>query len=94
MTSVRHIWRAGRIAVLALVGWLTVYGAALAQPPAKPGPSANGSLNSTTYVFAYFLVIFGIALGMLFVCRSSNRRERARPEQFVGSKMVEGEEEE
>ena len=46
-----------------------------------------------TYVMAYFLVIFGVALGMLFVCRSSNRRERARPEQFE-AKTVKGEEEE
>ena len=93
MTSVRQLWRAGRIAVLALVGWLAIYGAAAAQQqPAKP--NVVPTLNSTTYVFAYFLVIFGIALGMLFVCRSSNRRERAKPEQFVGSKMVDGEEEE
>jgi hypothetical protein len=91
MTSVRQVWRAGRIAVLALLGWLTSYAAALAQPPAKP--NVVPTLNSTTYLFAYFLVICGIALGMLFVCRSSNRRERARPEQFVGSKMAEGEEE-
>jgi heme/copper-type cytochrome/quinol oxidase subunit 2 len=92
MTSVRQLWRSGRIAVLALLGWLTIYSAASAQPPAKP--NIVPTLNSTTYVFAYFLVIFGIALGMLFVCRSSNRRERAKPEQFVGTKMAEGEEEE
>ena len=92
MTSVRQMWRAGRIAVLAVLGWLMIYSAASAQPPAKP--NIVPTLNSSTYVFAYFLVIFGIAMGMLFVCRSSNRRERAKPEQFVGAKMAEGEEEE
>ncbi len=91
MTSVRQMWRAGRISVLALIGWLTIYGAASAQPPAKP--IQGQAINSEVYVLAYFLVIFGIALGMLFVCRSSNRRERARPEQYE-SKGLKGEEEE
>ncbi len=36
MGSVREIWRAGRIALLALAGWLAVHGAALAQQPRSP----------------------------------------------------------
>jgi heme/copper-type cytochrome/quinol oxidase subunit 2 len=75
-----------------MAGSLAFYGAALAQGPGKPAAAAP-SVNSMTYVMAYFLVIFGVALGMLFVCRSSNRRERARPEQFE-AKTVKGEEEE
>ena len=91
MISVRQLWRAGRISVLALIGWLTVYGAALAQ--AKATPVKGESINSEVYVLAYFLVIFGIALGTLIVCRSSNRRERARPEQYAESKILKAEEE-
>jgi len=91
MISVRYIWRGGRIAFFALVGWLAVYGVALAQVPAKP--KEGESLGSGVYVMAYFLVIFGIVLGMLFVCRSSNRRERARPEQFTESKVFKQEDE-
>jgi hypothetical protein len=90
MTSLRQVWRAGRIAVCALAGWLIMDGAALAQPPTKPEPAA--SLGSGVYVMAYFLVIFGIALGVLFVCRSSNRRERARPEQYESKSLKEEEE--
>jgi H+/gluconate symporter-like permease len=83
MTSVRQLWRAGRIALFALAGCLIDHAAALAQPPGtKPTPVAGEGVNSTVYVMAYFVVIFGIALGMLFVCRSSGRRERARPEQY------------
>jgi heme/copper-type cytochrome/quinol oxidase subunit 2 len=81
------------MAVLAMVGWLAIYGAALAQMPGKPKAAPAQNINSMTYVMAYFLVIFGVALGMLFVCRSSNRRERARPEQFE-AKTAKGEEEE
>ena len=33
-------------------------------------------------MWRYGLVILGIGLGMLLVCRSSNRRDRARPEQY------------
>jgi hypothetical protein len=76
------------MAFLALVGWLAVSGVAWAQPPKK---EETPTLNSSTYVMAYILVIGGIALGMLLVCRSSNRRERARPEQFGELKATEKE---
>ena len=93
MISVRHIWRGGRIALFALAGWLTLCGAALAAEPTKPSDPTK-DIGSGVYVMAYGLVIFGIALGMLFVCRSSNRRERARPEQFVESKAFKKEDDE
>ena len=86
MKFVRTIRRGSRIAFFALVGWLAVYGVALAQVP--PKKEDHPSLNSSVYVMAYGLVILGIALGMLFVCRSSNRRERAKPEQFGESKAL------
>jgi hypothetical protein len=80
-----EICRKGRIVFFTLAGWLTLCGVAWAQLPKKEeGPK----LNSSTYVMAYMLVIFGVALGMLLVCRSSNRRERAKPEQFGESKSA------
>jgi NhaP-type Na+/H+ or K+/H+ antiporter len=89
MMFVRRIWRGGRMAFFALAGWLAVYGAALAeaQQPKKDEPQ----LNSSTYVMAYMLVLFGVALGLLLVCRTSNRRERAKPEQFGEVKAKEDE---
>ena len=85
MISVRQLWRGGRMALCALVGWLALHGAAWAALSTAPSdPTKN--LNSSGYVMAYFLVIFGIVLGMLFVCRASNRRERAKTEQFGESK--------
>ena len=93
MASVRQMWQAGRIALFTLAGLLIGHAAALAQQPgAKPTPIAGEGINSGVYVMAYFLVIFGIALGMLFVCRSSNRRERARPEQFEAKSLKEEDE--
>ena len=93
MISVRQMWRGGRIALFASAGWLTMYGAALAAEPTKPSDPTK-DLGSGVYVMAYGLVIFGIALGMLFVCRSSNRRERVRPEQFGESKALQKEDDE
>lgn len=90
MNFVRHVWLAGRVVLLALVGWLSFGEAAWAQVASKPPPPRP--LNSMTYVMAYFIVIFGIALGMLIVCRSSNRREKLRPEQYESKKLAEDEE--
>jgi hypothetical protein len=93
MRFVRACWRGGRIAFWALVGWLAFCNAAWAAITTAPSDPSKG-LNSSTYVLAYILVIFGIALGMLFVCRSSNRRERAKPEQFGESKALKKEDDE
>ncbi len=84
-----------KIALLASAGWLTVHAAVLAQgagQPAKAGANANASTTGTgPYVMAYLLLIFAIALGMLVVCRSSNRRDRARPEVYAESSLMEEE---
>jgi heme/copper-type cytochrome/quinol oxidase subunit 2 len=87
MRYLRQIWRGARTASLVLAGWLAVHGAALAQgaPPAKP---AAPQVGSGVYVFAYFLVILGVAFGMLAVCISSRRRDRARPEQYERGKVA------
>jgi hypothetical protein len=85
MATIRGLWQTARIVFFTLAGWLTLCSVAWAQLPKKDeGPK----LNSSTYVMAYMLVIFGVALGMLLVCRSSNRRERAKPEQFGESKTA------
>ncbi len=73
--------RAGRACRVA-AGWLALCGAAWGAPPAAAKQDSGPSVGSGVYVMAYFLVIFGIAAGMLFVCRSSNRRDRAKPEQY------------
>ena len=90
MKLLRRLWQGGSTAVFALAGWLAVRGVALAQAQQdKPKQEDSGSGE---YVLAYFLVILGIALGMLLLCRSSNRRDRARPEQFGEGKIVKKEE--
>jgi heme/copper-type cytochrome/quinol oxidase subunit 2 len=79
MKLLRLCFRRGLTVASALAGWLALHGMALAQQPEK---QEAPKLNSSTMVIAYIVVIFGVALGVLVVCKSSNRRDRAKPEQF------------
>jgi hypothetical protein len=92
MRYLERTCRAARIALFSLAVWLAVHAAALAQVPAKPDASGQ-TINSGVWVFAYFVVILGIVAGLLFVCRSGGRRDRARPELYGEAKVVIAEEE-
>ncbi|NQU20650.1 MAG: hypothetical protein HQ567_05155 [Candidatus Nealsonbacteria bacterium] len=70
-----------KLAALAVVCWLAVYAPALAQ--AKPEEEEEG--GSGNWMMSYGLVLLGIVLGMLVVCRSSHRRDRAQQEMFADS---------
>jgi hypothetical protein len=71
---------------------------AMAQPapvpgaPAGPGQQLNGKFGqkkeSGEFVTSYALVLAAVGLGLLLVCRTSNRRDRARPEQYQESKVT------
>jgi hypothetical protein len=78
------MWRKANLILFALLGWLTVQGTALGQVPAPKIEDKGGSL----YVACYAMVILGVGLGMLVLCRGSNRRDRARPEEYMESAVV------
>jgi hypothetical protein len=86
MKYLKLLCRKGRNLVLALAGWLAVHGTAAAQV-AQQGQKKQEA-EGGSYVLAYGLVILGIALGLLVVCRSSRRRDRAKPEQYEESKVM------
>jgi heme/copper-type cytochrome/quinol oxidase subunit 2 len=81
MQKIMQHFRCFLVACFTLVLGLASQSAAMAAPPPPPPPAQE--VSSGTYVMLYFLVIFGIALGMICVCRPVNRRERARTEQFA-----------
>jgi hypothetical protein len=83
MKYLRLLWRGGRLVFFTTAGWLAIHGTVLAQAAPKKDEKAGGS-----YVLAYMLVLLGIGLGMLCVCRSSGRRERAKPEAYDEAKTV------
>lgn len=78
MKRIESIWRKLKLATVAVAFWLAMYGHLFAkekkgEKPAESGPS---------WVFSYFVVLMAIGLGMLVVCRSSRRSERAKPKQY------------
>ena len=94
MRTLRRLWRGGKAAFFAVAVWSAVCGTALAQAPqrqtpqfaSKFGQNAQKKEGSGEFVTSYALVLAGIGLGLLLVCRTSNRRDRARPEQYAESK--------
>ena len=81
MRCLRLLWRGGKAVALALACWMVLFGTALAQAQGK-AKQPEKDTGDSVYVWSYGLVLLGIALGMLFVCRSSSRRDRARPEHY------------
>lgn len=84
-------WQAVKTVLFCLFGWLSIHGVAFAKQAAQQAAKKDSTTGSGAYVFAYGLVILGTTLGLLFVCRSSSRRDRARPEVYGKSKAAEKE---
>jgi len=61
----------------AAVCWLATAGPVWAQQEAGTG----GGRGASPWVMSYALVILGIGLGLLILCKPSRRRERAKVEQ-------------
>ena len=74
----RFRWRRFKAALMSLFAWFMVYGVVLAKPAIKVAEKKSSTTGSGPYVMAYLLIILATTLGMLFVCRSSNR-PRPRP---------------
>ncbi|MBN1908408.1 MAG: hypothetical protein JW818_01600 [Pirellulales bacterium] len=71
----RIAWCMAQVAIF----WLAVYGEVLAKDPAK---KERETAAHTPWVMPYMLVLLGIGLGMLVICRSSRRSDRAKPEKY------------
>ena len=84
MSRIEFLWRKAKLVAMAGGMWLAVYGQALAAKK-KPVEDTGGAAASTKgWVLPYFLVLLAIGLGMLVVCRSSRRSDRAKPKQYEG----------
>jgi hypothetical protein len=85
MSRIEFFWRKAKLLAMAAAMWLAVYGHALAAKN-KPAPADTGGAAESTkgWVLPYFIVLLAIGLGMLVVCRSSRRSERAKPKQYEG----------
>ena len=89
MKSLRIVWQASKSALLVLFCWFSIHGVALAAPAKKAAEKSSSTTGGGAYVMSYLLIVLSITLGMLFVCRSSNRHDRAHPEAYGKSKTAE-----
>jgi hypothetical protein len=81
MNRIRAIWRRASLVAAAALGWLAVGGMALAQGKIN-NEELTKSAGPSKYVASYAIVLLGIGLGLLVVCNSARRRDRAKPEQY------------
>ena len=77
MNRIRAIWHHVLVTAVTVACWAVLHGVAWGQEEEE----AKGG-GASCYVLSYMLAILCIALGLLVVCRSSRRRDRAKPEQF------------
>jgi hypothetical protein len=82
MNRFRAIWRRAKVLVAAYCCWLALQAAALAAPVPPGGAKPADSGGTNQYLASYGIVLLGIGLGLLFVCNSARRRDRAKPEQY------------
>jgi hypothetical protein len=87
MRTLQRVWRGGKVAFFTVAGWSIVYGTALAQGYA-PNRITQPKKEPGEFVTSYALVLLAVGLGLVLVCRPSNRRDRARPEQYAESKLT------
>ncbi len=64
-------------------------GTAVLAQGTTSAPAQSSTTGTGAYVFGYGLIMLGIVLGLLFVCRTSSRRDRARPEVYGQAKVIE-----
>jgi hypothetical protein len=89
MSRIEFFWRKAKLVAMAAAMWMAVYGHALAagkgKKPAPVADAGGGAAESTHgWVLPYFILLLAVGLGMLVVCRSSRRSDRAKPKQYEG----------
>jgi len=76
MNRIRSIWRTARVLGLAMLITISCHAMAWAQAEAKPKE------GKASWVMSYGLVLLCVGVGLLFVLKSANRRDRAEPEKY------------
>ena len=80
MNRLKLIFQKVKNTALFLVFWCAIQAEIFAAPAKKA--AAEGQSSSQSWVAPYALVLMAIGLGMLVVCRTSNRAERAKPKEY------------
>ena len=81
MSHLRSIVQTLKTLAAAAGCWMALHGTVLAK--AKKVKEETG--GSPSWLLPYSLILFAVVLGMLVVCRSSRRKDRAKPETYSGA---------
>jgi hypothetical protein len=84
MKRLQQIYQVARVLVFSLAFWASVATVAWAKRGAPEAKEEGG-----WFLLSYAMVLLGIGLGMLVVCRSARRRERDKPELYGENKLLE-----
>ena len=83
MKRLQQIYQVARILIFSLAFWASVAAVAWARR-GTPEVKKEGGL----FLLSYAMVVLGIGLGTLVVCRSARRKERDKPEQYSEKKKI------
>jgi len=78
----RRIYIVAKTIAFSLACWAGLAATVLARDTGTP-EKKEGS-----FLLSYMLVVMGVTLGMLVVCKSSRRREREKPEGYEERKKL------
>jgi hypothetical protein len=84
MRNFQSIRRTVQSACLAIAAWIGCAAMALA----KDNPGASAAESGGSWVAAYMIVLLVVSLGLIVVCKSSGRRDRAKPEVYAEAKTL------
>jgi SNF family Na+-dependent transporter len=84
MRRLRPVWHVIQLVLLSMAGWMAGEAMALAKDASTPSGGEGGG----AWVWGYMVVILVLSLGMIVVCKSSGRRERAKPEVYAEAKPL------
>ncbi len=85
MNLLQSIGRSVKWLAAVAVCWAAAEGTALAKAAEVEEKTAFSEM--TAWLFPYALTVLGVSLGMMVVCRSSRRRDRAKPVAYEGAKL-------
>jgi len=84
MNRPRSIWLAMKTLTIGGLCWVAVHGTTLAASNEEKDKASGGG----AWTMSYMLVVLGLALGMMLVCRTARRRDRAKPETYGDAKLT------
>ncbi|MGD0516497.1 MAG: hypothetical protein ABSA26_03095 [Thermoguttaceae bacterium] len=84
MWNLRSICRSVLFVVFTFAAWA----AGAAMLAAKDATTPSAVEGGSAWVEAYMVVLLVVSLGLIVVCKSSGRRDRAKPEVYAEAKTL------